>query len=149
MATTSLLLVYVHLFFISIFSIYLCSETILMFCLGIPLDESDSEDDIKPDEKLERVEKVHDEHLDDVRSYFQTRIKKLEARLDNSQKELKTRDMILNNFKKELKVESTQLNQSIFDLLSSSRGTRSDDYEVFHQQVVSQLEQQLNKMRKD
>jgi len=104
---------------------------------------------VKPDEKLEKVEKVHDEHLDEVRSYFQSRIQKLEARLNNSQKELQTRDQILNNFKKELKVESTQLNQSILDLLSSSRGTKSDEYEIFHQQVVSQLEQQLNKMRKD
>lgn len=92
---------------------------------------------------------MHKEHVENVRSHFNSKIKKLEMQLSLSQKALENKDVILNNFKKQLKVESPKLSQSLLDLLNNSRNGNVEEYESFHQEVVFELEAQLNNMRRE
>jgi hypothetical protein len=116
----------------------------LTYLIDLPMESDGNNVD-----KLDQVEKVHKEHVDTVRTHFNSKIKKLEMQLSLSQKALESKKTILNNFKEQLRVESPKLSKSLLDLLNNSRNGRVEEYESFHQEVVFELEAQLNRMRKE
>jgi len=73
----------------------------------------------------------------------------LEEKLQATENKLMQKDALINNFKGQLQLDNSRLNKSLVDLLNSSKHGTDAEYEVFHQEVVWELEKQLEAMRQD
>ena len=93
------------------------------------------------------MEDVHEEHVKLVKDQYNDRIQSLENKLAQSNESLKEKETILHKMENE-KEGNSQLNQSLVDLLNNSRNGNIEN-DNFHDEVITELEKQLNQMRKD
>lgn len=97
--------------------------------------------------QLEKLDSVHLEHMQQMKCYFNGKIKHLEYELAQSRINFDQKE--INELKTNQILEKRpQLNKSLVDILNKSQNGNLK-YENFNEEVITELENQLNQMRKE
>ncbi|CAI2383211.1 unnamed protein product [Moneuplotes crassus] len=110
--------------------------------------EIPQEDHSLLEQRIQKIESIHQEHITQVKGQFQGRIKDLEAELSAIKNNVLENEEIPANYLEEQQNAQLPLSDSVLELLNSSRSVDKNEQEV-HQKVVQELEKQLNKMREE
>ncbi|CAI2384084.1 unnamed protein product [Moneuplotes crassus] len=99
------------------------------------------------EDRIKKLEEIHQDHLGQVKAQFQDRIKYLEQELGEFREKV-LQNGITQGVGAQDHKEASPLRKSVLDIFNSSRNGDQSAEEI-HQEVIQQLEKQLHRMRSD